>query len=783
MMWGVGPTSYFLFFETYIVFMYRASMFKNIGVTTNLYTLSKGRLTSMPRGVMNNAADIEKRCREVNPLSLTGMSAMAFPEKISTTRGGMMVKHVSQRLVVRKPEFPMLFSGAENEFGKRSSWDVRATADYRLMKKFVKFPNAPYSPIAYIFQNVENGKFLCKIYNPAVNLVEKYGFRMHNNIPNIQEGDLLPKGSSIAQSSSYVDDNYCAGVNVRMAYAVLPELTEDSLIISDECAKSLEYDFVDTVTVNVSKKSFLLNRYGRNGEYKPFPNIGEEVQDDILCSIRENSYVSSVAEASIPHINDTKIFSHGIVADIDIFTNVDVENDQFNYYLSQIKQWYSDIYAYISTVIADPYQDDTSLLDIYHQAEKYLNSSTWVTKEYIADTIIKFTMLQPMKIKVGQKVVGRYGNKSVISKIVPVDEMPKTDDGRPIDMLANALAVPNRIIAFATYEGSMTFMMDRMNQHIAKMHAEGCPDSEFVRIASDFVSIFNPDQGSEINRLFALNPSAVAEDILTNGIHIQIKPFNEVCVRDAILEAYEKYPAIMRHYKVYTKLHKRWIELDEAYPVGFQYTWVLKQEPSKALSAISTGRTTLYDQPVKTHQYNKNLRHYSDNPVKFGEYDTYNLLAGIGAIDFAKITTYYRGSQYEENSILMAQLNDMGINFDRYNQFPQLDNLKNSLKFMGIKLRPDIFGYSTIGTIDKLYDVLINNVQIQVSIPELREFLIMYSYFMKYQQVHPFVDLEEFFKVIDETDLFEGSDRDYIESMYERFTRLLPTLDQLKQYC
>ena len=102
-MWGVGPTSYFLFFETYIVFMYRASMFKNIGVTTNLYTLSKGRLTSMPRGVMNNAADIEKRCREVNPLSLTGMSAMAFPEKISTTRGGMMVKHVSQRLVVRKP--------------------------------------------------------------------------------------------------------------------------------------------------------------------------------------------------------------------------------------------------------------------------------------------------------------------------------------------------------------------------------------------------------------------------------------------------------------------------------------------------------------------------------------------------------------------------------------------------------------------------------------------------------------------------------------------------------
>jgi hypothetical protein len=605
---------------------------------------------------------------------------------------------------------------------------------------------------------------------------------MKNNIPNIQEGDFLPKGTSIAQSSSYVDDNYCAGVNVRMAYAVLPELTEDSLIISDECAKALEYDFVDTVTVNVSKKSFLLNRYGRNGEYKPFPNIGEEVQDDILCSIRENSYVSSVAEASIPHINDTKIFSHGIVADIEIYTNVEVENEQFKYYLTQIKKWYSDIYSYISTVIVDPYQDDTSLLDIYHQAEKYLNSSTWVTKEYIADTIIKFTMLQPMKIKVGQKVVGRYGNKSVISKIIPVENMPKTDDGRPIHMLANALAVPNRIIAFATYEGSMTFMMDRMNQHIHRMHEDGESDETIINLVAEFVSIFNPNEGSELLRLYAENPTTTFEDVMTNGILIQIEPFNEVCVRDAILKAYEMYPGIMRHYKVYTKLYKRWIELDETYPVGFQYTWVLKQEPSKALSAISTGRTTLYDQPVKTHQFNKNLRHYSDNPVKFGEYDTYNFLAGIGVRDLAKIITYYRGSQYEENSILMAQLNDMGLDFNKYNQFPQIDNLKNSLKFLGIKLRPDIFGYSTIGTTDQLYDVLINNVQVTISIPDMRALLIMYSYFMQYQQQHPFVDLEEFYKMIDETDLFDGSKRDYIESMYEQFTHLLPTLNQLKQY-
>lgn len=737
----------------------------------------------MPRQIMNNAADIERRCAEVNPLSLTGMSALGFPEKISTTRGVMMVKHTSQRVVVRNPEFPMMFTGAENEFGKRSSWDVRATADYKLMKKFVKFKDSPYSPIAYIFKNLETGKYLCKIYKPAVNLTERYGFRMKDNIRGINEGDVLPKGTSIAQSSSYVDDNYCAGRNIRMAYAVLPELTEDSLMISEDAAKDLEYDMVDVVTVNVSKKSYLLNRYGRNGEYKPFPDIGEEVQNDVLCSIRENSYVSTLAEASIPHVNDTKYFSHGTVVDIDIFTNVEVEDAQFNRYLSQIRQWYTDIFSYISTIITDPNQDDTSLLDIYHQAEKYLNGSAWVTKEYIVDTIIKFTMLQPMKIAVGQKVVGRYGNKSVISKIIPTDEMPKTDDGRPIHMLANALAVPNRIIAFATYEGSMTFMQDRMHQHIQHLWKEKlASQEEIMTMVCDFVSIFEPDEGSEIMRVYKERPNTVFQDIMDHGIYIQIKPFNKVCVRDALLQAYDAYPDIMKPYKIYTKLHHRWVQIDGEYPVGFQYTWVLKQEPSKALSAISTGRTTLYDQPVKTHQFTKNLRHYSDNPVKYGEYDTMNFLAGVGIKEFSKLTTYYRGSQYMENSMLMSQLNDMGLDLSKYNQFPQLDNLKNTLKFMGIKLKPDIFNYSTIGFFDEIHKVLINNVEVEVSVPELRFHLIMFSYFMKYQKTHEFVDMAEFFSMIDETDLFQGCTREYVVSTYEKFTHLLPILQQLKQY-
>ena len=736
------------------------------------------------RGMMNNASEIEKRCQEVSPMSMFGLSAMTFPDKISTVRGVMAARHTSQRVVLTRPEFARIFTGAENEFAERSSWNIKAKDDYQLVRTFRKFKDSAISPVAYIFKNLRTGKYICEVVKPAHHLVEKYGFKMNNAIVGkYNDGDILPKGTTIAQSSSYVNDNYCAGQNLRFIYTVLPELTEDALVISDKAAERLEYNMVDIVTVNIKQSSFLLNKYGDETIYKPFPDIGEEIQNDILCSIRENSYVSSVAEAAIPHINDTNYCSHGMVVDMDIATNVEVENDQFNYYLGQIREWYSAIYSFISTIVSDPYQDDTSLLDIYHQAEKYLNDSVWVTKEDMIDTVIKFTVLQPKQIHIGQKVVGRYGNKSVIAKIVPSELMPRTDDGRPIDMLANALAVGNRIISFATYESSMTFMMERMWQHIKQMDADKTDHFDIMQLAVDFVNVFNPQQGGELQRLYTENPDAIYNDLLKNGFYIQIRPLDEICIRDAILEAYEKWGDIFEMYTIYDKCRHRWIRIPGKYPVGYQYTWVLKQEPSKALSTTATGRTTLYDLPVKTRRYNKNLIPYSDNPIKYGEYDTYNFLVGVGVQAYAKISTYFRGSQYEDNSILMSQLNDVGIDTTKFNQFPQLDNLKNILKMLGAKLKPELYGYNTIGNVDEVHEVLINNVRVNISIPDLHYILIMHSYYLQYQAYkRESIDMTDFLTQMSKTNVFTGLSDEYINSVFEKFIEMLPTLQQLKQY-
>ena len=54
-------------------------------------------------------------------------------------------------------------------------------------------------------------------------------------------------------------------------------------------------------------------------------------------------------------------------------------------------------------------------------------------------------MAQKRKISVGDKLAGRHGNKGVISRIMPVEDMPYMADGTPVDIILNPLGVPSRM--------------------------------------------------------------------------------------------------------------------------------------------------------------------------------------------------------------------------------------------------------------------------------------------------------------------------------------------------
>uniref|UniRef100_UPI00315CC5F8 RNA polymerase beta subunit n=1 Tax=Pyrola atropurpurea TaxID=642525 RepID=UPI00315CC5F8 len=78
---------------------------------------------------------------------------------------------------------------------------------------------------------------------------------------------------------------------------------------------------------------------------------------------------------------------------------------------------------------------------------------------------IRVYILQKREIKVGDKVAGRHGNKGIISKIVPREDMPYLQDGRPVDMIFNPLGVPSRMNVGQIFECSLGLAGSLLGRH------------------------------------------------------------------------------------------------------------------------------------------------------------------------------------------------------------------------------------------------------------------------------------------------------------------------------
>jgi DNA-directed RNA polymerase subunit beta len=69
-----------------------------------------------------------------------------------------------------------------------------------------------------------------------------------------------------------------------------------------------------------------------------------------------------------------------------------------------------------------------------------------------ANTVVRVYIAQKRKISVGDKVAGRHGNKGIVSRILPIEDMPFLKDGTPLDIVLNPLGVPSRMNVGQTYE-------------------------------------------------------------------------------------------------------------------------------------------------------------------------------------------------------------------------------------------------------------------------------------------------------------------------------------------
>ena len=98
------------------------------------------------------------------------------------------------------------------------------------------------------------------------------------------------------------------------------------------------------------------------------------------------------------------------------------------------------------------------------------------------NAIIKIFIAQMRKIQVGDKIAGRHGNKGIISRILPRQDMPFLPDGTPIDVILNPLGVPSRMNVGQLYECLLGLAGDKLNRRFKILPFDEMYGQEISRV-------------------------------------------------------------------------------------------------------------------------------------------------------------------------------------------------------------------------------------------------------------------------------------------------------------
>ena len=539
-------------------------------------------------------------------------------DKTDGSRLNMFLSQVPQILTLNKAEAPLVFSRFENQVGKYS----RGMGYVAIREKCELAAEVVISPFEkYMFFKFEDGSVDVKHYKSVTRLTESYGYENdlvdHGGKTEFDEGDLL------FRNRMYDDDlNLRYGVNLKAVFLANEGQTfEDGIMISEEAAKKFEHTAVYDAVVTINNNDVLLNLLGDKDVYKPHPGIGEDIVNGILCARRRLNYSTALVDfrdggfAIDPSI-DTAFFFKGKVVGIEVFSNLSEEElakpqNQFvkNLVDNQINNW-SCVEDTIEEFRREGYDLRQDCSYLLQKAKDMLSGKKFsYDRSEFEGTTLRFTIMRRVPFQVGSKISNRMGGKGVISRIVPMNEMPTTEDGRKADVILNPLGVHGRMNPSQLYEHELNYIASEISRKY-----EGDKDiASHWRDILEFFDILGTGQADFLREQLgndAKKIKAFVMHVRENGLYIHQPPFFDNYTPDQLLQLY-------RHFEVeMTKFEG----IDRPLVFGSIYFMKLRHEPAGKLSSRAAGQVSILDVPFKSNErYKKGTANVNDGPVRFGK--------------------------------------------------------------------------------------------------------------------------------------------------------------------
>lgn len=347
---------------------------------------------------------------DVSPKQLVSVAAAMIPflEHDDAKRALMGANMQRQAVPLMITESPIVGTGIEYRAAKDSGILVLAEDDGVIKKVTCDSITVKY----------KNGK-------TVVHKLRKFkrtnGGTCINQKPIVKKGEKVKKGDAIADGPATQNGEMALGKNVLVAFSTWEGYNyEDAILINERLVKE---DVFTSIHIEEYDCECRDTKLGAEEITRDIPNVG----DDSLKDLDENGIIRIGAEVRPGDILVGKVTPKGE-------TELTAEERLLRAIFGEKAREVRD------TSLRVPHGEAGTIVDV-----KIFTRDNSDELGPGVNQIIRCYIATKRKISVGDKMAGRHGNKGVISRVLPEEDMPFMPDGTPIDILLNPLGVPSRM--------------------------------------------------------------------------------------------------------------------------------------------------------------------------------------------------------------------------------------------------------------------------------------------------------------------------------------------------
>jgi DNA-directed RNA polymerase subunit beta len=347
---------------------------------------------------------------DVSPKQIFSVAASLIPflEHDDANRALMGANMQRQAVPLLRPETPLVATGMEVEAAKHSG-QVLFAREGGVVTSVTS---------ARIVVTGDDGSE--HVY-PLMKFVRTNQGTCINQQPVVSRGDRVEPGSVLADGSATEGGELALGQNVLCAFMSWEGYNyEDAMVVSK---RLLEEDKFTSIHIEKHEIEARDTKLGAEEITRDIPNVGEES----LRELDEDGIIRIGAEVGPDDILVGKITPKG---ETELSAEEKLLRAIFGEKAREVK--------------------DSSLRVLHGEWGKVINVR--VFSRHAGDDLpagvnewVQVWVAQKRSVSVGDKLAGRHGNKGVIAKIAPVEDMPFLDDGTPVDIILNPIGVPSRM--------------------------------------------------------------------------------------------------------------------------------------------------------------------------------------------------------------------------------------------------------------------------------------------------------------------------------------------------